>query len=105
MFLQQGSKTEKQMNSNSTKYTCYYFDCPQWHHKALVKNRRGRDSYSIYLIMSTKHLISLYSYQRQDVAGFSRQVPRQHRLLVADGPEKLVLVASAERRLAQQHFV
>ena len=45
------------------------------------------------------------THQLQHVLGFPAQEPREVGLLVADGPEELVLVAAVEGRLADHHLV
>ncbi len=46
-----------------------------------------------------------YSHQLKYVLGLSAEEPGEVWLLVADGPEELVLVASVEGRLPYQHLV
>ena len=46
-----------------------------------------------------------FFYQLQEVLGLPAHEARVVRLLVADGPEELVLVAAVEGRLPDQHLV
>ena len=46
-----------------------------------------------------------HNHQLQDVFGLPTQEPGEVGLLVADGPEELVLVAAVEGRLPDHHLV
>ena len=46
-----------------------------------------------------------HTHQLQDVFGLAAEEPREVGLLVADGPEELVLVAAVEGRLPDHHLV
>ena len=45
------------------------------------------------------------AYQHEDIARLDGKEARVVRLLVADGPEEVLLVQAGEGRLANQHFI